>query len=374
MSARLFAATSLLAVAVLAATPAAAGGAFTEIVSLGTSGRPANDDSIVSDISRDGREVAFISFATDLVPGDTNGGFDVFVHDRKTRVTERVSVSSAGAQIDTGASGVAISDDGRYVAFGSRGSNLVPSPWNDPGQIFVRDRKAGTTTAVSVDDAGALGNGASFSPAISGNGRFVAFTSYASNLPPGDVDDSADVFVHDLRARTTRQVSVSSAGQTGNGASDHASLDAHGRFVAFSSQASNLVPGDTNGSEDIFVHDRRTGSTRRVSVSSAGVQADDRSQLPALSADGRVVVFDSHASNLVPGHIPQTWDVVLRDLRSGASERVNVTSAGAFADLSGEGLPDAHGRVVAFGSAAPNLSPFDTNGANQIVVRDRRGR
>jgi Tol biopolymer transport system component len=227
----------------------------TERVSVGTGGTQANGFSIGPAISADGRFVAFESGATNLVPGDTNDAFGVFVRDRQAGQTTRVSVGVGGAAVRNESNNPAISADGRFVAFQSGASNLVPGDTNQTIDIFVRDRQAGRTTRVSVGSGGAQGNSGSFVPALSADGRFVAFGSEASNLVPGDTNGVADVFVRNRKLGTTRRVNVGPGGVQANGASflAEAAISAGGRFVAFESGASNLVPGDTNGVADVFI-------------------------------------------------------------------------------------------------------------------------
>src|SRR3989440_488453 len=179
--------------------------------------------------------------------------------------TKRVSVDSLGAQGIGDSEGPSISADGRFVAFYSSAANLVGSDTNGVRDVFVRDRKTGKTTRVSVDSHGAQGNGDSEGPSISADGRFVAFLSSASNLVGGDTNGVRDVFVRDRKTGKTRRVSVDSHGAQGKGASFVPSISANGRFVAFSSVANNLVGGDTNTASDVFVRDRKTGKTRRGS-------------------------------------------------------------------------------------------------------------
>jgi Tol biopolymer transport system component len=215
-----------------------------------------------------------------------------------------------------------LSADGRFVVFQSDASNLVRGDTNRTNDVFVRDRRAGTTELVSISSAGVQGNDTSAEPTISADGRFIAFSSRATNLVPGAADGARlsreppgnrnNVFIRDRLKGTTRRISVSPAGAPGNDNSATPAISADGRFVAFLSDASNLVPGDTNGVKDVFVRDRRTGTTRRVSVSSAGAQSKDSSDHPALSADGRLVAFQSGASNLVPGDTNGTSDVFIR--------------------------------------------------------------
>ena len=231
-------------------------------VSVDSAGNQGNRDSYSPSISADGRFVAFTSLASNIVPGDTNNTFDIFVRDRLTNTTTRVSVDSAGNQGNSFSNSPSISADGRFVAFTSEASNIVPGDTNSKPDIFVRDRLTNTTTRVSVDSAGNQGNDGSNSPSISADGRFVAFNSDASNLVPEDTNGYRDIFVRDTLTNTTTLVSVDSAGNQGNFFSFTPSISADGRFVAFSSFASNIVPGDTNNTDDIFVVD--TSSTPKV--------------------------------------------------------------------------------------------------------------
>src|SRR5438094_1790918 len=187
---------------------------------------------------------------------------------------------------------------------------------------------AGTTERVSVDSAGNAANASSGAPAISADGRFVAFLSDATYLVPGDTNGEPDVFVHDRQTGTTERVSVASDGTEGNppaGAGNgKPAISAAGRFVAFDSSASNLVPGDTNR-QDVFVHDRLTGTTELVSMDSVGIQGNGWSYSPAISADGRFVAFDSSASNLVPGDTDRAGDVFVRDRGAPAADTATVS-------------------------------------------------
>jgi len=210
------------------------------------------------------------------------------------------------------------------VAFYSDSDNLVPDDTNDQRDIFVHDRGTGQTTRVSVDSSGAQGNNNSEYPAISADGRFVAFMSLATNLVAGDTNGVMDVFVHDRGTGQTTRVSVASGGAQGNGTSAVPAISADGRFVAFYSYANNLVPGDTNRRSDVFIHDRGTGQTTRVSVASGEAQANDSSEYPAISADGRFVAFESYADNLVAGDTNGVDDIFVRD-RGGEVECFPLT-------------------------------------------------
>ena len=271
-------------------------------------------------ISADGRFVAFAAWARNLAPGDTNGFGDVFVHDRGTGTTERLSVDRTGTEANDTIHQPAISGDGHVVAFVSAATNLVPGDTNGQADVFVHDRPSGTTERVSVNSAGAEGDGSSERPTLSADGRYVAFSSSATNLVPGDTNGQSDVFVHDRRTGTTERVSVDSAGTEANGWSERPSISADGRFVAFCSYATNLVPRDTNGRWDEFVHDRQTHTTERVSVDSAGTEGNGDSRGASLSADGRFVAFASDANNLVPWDTNSVTDVFVRDRSSASSE------------------------------------------------------
>lgn len=342
-----------------------------ERVSVSSSGEQGYSESTGSaSISADGRFVAFDSTASNLVPGDNNGTTDVFVRDRQNGTTERVSISSSGKKGNSYSVSPSIRADGRLVAFGSNSSNLVTGDTNGTQDIFVRDRQAGITERVSISSSGEQANDWSYAASISADGRYVAFTSYASNLVSGDSNGTRDVFVRDLQAGTTECVSVSSAGKQGNRYSESPSISADGRFVAFTSDASNLASDDSNGTQDVFVHDRQTGTTERVSVSSSSEQGNDGSFSPSISWDGRFVGFSSDATNFVPGGIAE--DVFVHDRQTGSTERESVSSSGQSGNyFSFDPSISADGRYVAFGSDATNLVPDDTNGTFDVFVRDR---
>ena len=343
-------------------------------VSVDSAGNQAIDWSNQASISANGRFVAFKSVAPNLVPGYANNQGDIFVRDLLTNTNTRVLVDSAGNRANGGFlfSRPSISGDGRFVAFESDASNLVPGDTNNKPDIFVRDLSTNTTTRVSVDSAGNQANDYSYSPSISGDGRFVAFQSEATNLVPGDTNNTSDIFVRDLSTNTTTLVSVSFSGDRAIGGSISPSISADGRFVAFASVASNLVPGDTNNQGDIFVRDLSTNTTTLVSVSSSGDRGNDLSVYNSISGDGRFVAFQSNASNLVPGDTNNSTDIFVRDLSTNTTTRVSVDSAGNQANTYSV-LPSisGDGRFVAFQSEASNLAPGDTKNQTQIFVRDR---
>ncbi|MEG4024174.1 MULTISPECIES: calcium-binding protein [unclassified Microcoleus] len=346
----------------------------TTLVSLDSAGNQANNGSSRPSISADGRFVAFESYASNLVPGDTNSSpdsfpsQDIFVRDTLTNTTIRVSLDSAGNQANRFSDRPSISADGRFVAFTSEASNLVPGDTNQRNDIFVRDTLTNTTTRVSVDSAGNQGNGISFfnDSSISADGRFVAFEFDASNLVPGDTNDKTDIFVRDTLTNTTTRVSVDSAGNQGNSVSYSPSISADGRFVAFESFASNLVPGDTNDERDIFVRDTLTNTTTRVSVDSAGNHRNIDSDNPSISADGRFVAFESYAFNIVGAPLS---DILVRDTLTNTTTNVSVDSAGNPGEAFNPSI-SGDGRFVAFDSNSSNLVPGQTSNYRNIFVAD----
>jgi len=404
-------------------------------VSVDSSGAQSNgysgDSQAVSD---DGRFVAFVSSSSDLVPGDTNGARDVFVHDRQTGATKRVSVSSSGEQSNWHSDNADISDDGRFVTFDSLASTLVADDTKLPTEsgavrdVFVHDLVSATTTRVSLSTSGQEANDRSWVRSISGNGRYVVFTSLASNLVAGDANGHDDVFVHDRKTGETTLESLTEwgtisdnisifsdrdandisddgryvvfdtsadrfatcsggatdvyvrdrvAGTTENlipCAADHNSYDGSisddGRFVAFTSRATNLVPGDTNriscsncasGGHDVFVLDRITRGISRVSVSSQGVQAElgSMSTDATISTKGRYVIFESTATNLDPNNPGP--GVFIHDRAAATTTRVAPANRPS---MSGDG------RYHVFGSGNATLVPGDTNGTSDVFVRD----
>jgi len=285
------------------------------------------------------------------------------------QTTTRASVSSAGIQATDDSLYPAISGDGRYVAFQSAGTGLVVGDTNGHKDIFVRDRLNEVTTRVSVGVAGAQANGDSDFCSISADGRFVAFRSFASNLISPDANSSApDVFVYDLVRETTSLVSVSSSGVQGNGASHTPAVSADGRYVAFSSEATNLVSGDSNGKADVFVRDTQLGTTVRGSVSSGGAQGNGNCWDPSLSGDGRYVAFRSDATNLVAGGGAQ-YAVYVHDFQTGdticASRDVFGNPATGWApSLS------ANGQFVTYYSDNSALVANDTNNLSDVFVHE----
>ncbi|HEX2295313.1 MAG TPA: hypothetical protein VHN37_08400 [Actinomycetota bacterium] len=354
-----------LAILVTATAAVAQPTASTERVSERSNGVEGNDDSFWCAISGDGNFVGFTSRASNLIGADRNDATDVFLFNRETESPEFVSIRSTGTQANRSSESPSLSHTGRYVAFSTHATNLaIKGDRNGVSDVFVYDRNEGRTNRASIRSDLKEANGSSYDPSISGNGRFVAFTSNASNLAvKGDDNGTTDVFVHDRTTLKTNRVSISSKLKEGNGSSFSPSISADGRMVAFASYASNLVRRDTNRSADIFVYNRVTRKTIRVSIASDGTQADGESSAPMISADGGFVAFHSNASNLVEDDTSGLTDVFVHEISSGETTRVSRGMASSEANGASY-IPaiSGDGRYVAFQSDASNLVPGDTNG------------
>lgn len=370
LGARTLARLLLAGVAALFVTSPASAQPTTARVSVSSGGAEGNGYSFAGVVSADGRWVAFVSQATNLVAGDTNRWQDVFVHDRHTGTTTRVSLGPGGIEANGPSGSQSISADGRMVAFTSRASNLVSGDTNGASDVFVHDRHTGMTSRVSVFGGVSQGSRASGNAAISADGRFVAFDSFTSDFD--DTNQASDVFVHDRVLATTTRVSVGPLGVEANAGSDAAAISADGRWVAFTSSASNLIVGDTNDAPDVFVHDRRTATTSRVSVGPGGTEGNRASGSAAISADGRYVAFDSLADNLIDRDSNQRMDVFVHNVQTGTTTRVSEGSGGVQGNhLSVDPALSADGRWVAFTSSASNLVVDDTNAHEDVFAHDR---
>jgi len=361
-----------LAAAVQVAGPAAAAAPAqrTERVSVSSTGVQGDSSTISGDLSANGRYVVFSSYATGLVPGDTNDNEDVFLRDRQTNVTTRLSVSASGEQGDGSSGSPRISADGRYVTFISFASNLAPNPRPEIGyDVYLLDRQTGALDRISETPEGQPADGDNYNPTISADGRYLAFQSYAGNLVPGVA--GGNVLLYD---RTTAQLSPVSVGAAGTATEPRGfapSISENGRYVAFASDAADLVPGDTNGGVDVYVRDVVAGTTVRASVADDDQQIAGESRGGEVSNDGRYVTFWSDDSTVVPGDTNDTADVFVRDLQAGTTRLVSSSTGGAQGDGSSGGpaiTPD--GRYVVFDSAATNLVAGDTNGVYDVFRKD----
>lgn len=288
-----------------------------ELISVNSSGVQANGLSTRSGISDDARFVAFVSSATNLVSSDSNGVDDIFMRDRITGTTSLLSVSTAGVQSNGTSnfnSSNSVSADGRYVVFSSTATNLVAGDTNGVEDVFLRDTLLGITTRISIDDNGIQGNTLSNSASISDDGRYVSFASTATNLVSGDTNAASDIFVRDLLLGTTTRVSTDANGVQGDNISSASNISADGKFVSFYSNSTNLVSDDTNSAGDIFIKNIESGEIVRASIDNTGNQGDLASVTSAISADGRHVVFSSEATQLVSGDTNGVGDLFLRDL------------------------------------------------------------
>ncbi len=305
-------------------------------VSVDSAGAQANGSSRHEMISGDGRFVVFEFDATNLAGG--TGG--LFLKDRQTGATTRVSVDGENASI---------SHDGRYIAFESFAANLISGDTNNVYDVFILDHQSGLTTRVSVDSSGVQANGESTSPAISSNGRFVAFQSDATNLVSGDENGVTDIFVHDNQTGTTERISLTSDGAGANASSSDPSISSDGSVVVFTSNATNLDGNDTNNKPDIFARNRANGTTTRISVNSSGSGAVLGATDASISADGRYVSFSSFSENLL-NQAPLNFEhVFVHDRQTGITTLASSYSDGSqMQGRSEQSVISADGRYVAF--------------------------
>jgi len=347
----------------------------TERVSISSAGSEGDQVSRTPSISANGQIIVFASEATNLVDGDTNDVQDIFLHDWLTGTTERVSLSGKGQEANGASAWPEISADGLIVTFASTATNLVDGDTNGREDVFVVDLQSGAVERVSLPALGGQANEASSQPVISGDGRFVAFVSAATNLVPGATSGLEEIYLYDRLNGSLQWVSAPRIESANDGVSGEPAISADGNWVAFSSNSAQLVSGDTLGLRDIFLWNRVSNAIDRASVTQAGGEANSLSYVPALSADGRFIVFRSHASNLVPSEIPNMGDIFLRDNLNGALQRVNLSTTGeqALDGPSDEPAISADGRFITFRSYATNLVPNDTNSSPDIFVRDMQG-
>ncbi len=334
----------------------------TERVSLSSAGVEGNGDSTNGDISGDGRYVVFESFATNLDPADTDITRDIYLYDRVSDSLTLVSKNLTGGSASGDAKGAVITPDGQFVVYVSNAADIIAGDTNSKYDCFVYDVASGTvnriltSTGVEFDDDCIAAD-------IAGGTPLLAFESDATNVVPNDHNNKGDIFVVSIFNTGHARVSVDSSGNEGNDFANSPSISRNGEFVAFFSQASNLVPGDTNGIGDIYFHETQTGTTTRVSVGSGGIQANNTSTNPSISGGGRYISFMSFATNLVSGDTNGFVDIFVHDTQTLTTERLSTTSQ----NIQGNNLSyypsiSGNGEVVVFESLATNLVSGDTNG------------
>ncbi len=351
------------------------GGLLTSAVGLAppasaAPGEPGSGPSDSPAISGDGRWIAFVSKANDLLGGDpsldTNGMADVFLLDTQTGTIELVSRDPlTGAQADGPSDEVALSNDGRFVAFVTEATNLLGDDMNgSASDVLLLDREGGTLSLVSRrGTSGARGNAASYDVSITRDGSKVAFTSAATNLVGNDSNGAADSFVRDLVEQTTTRVSTNSNGRQGNGSTFSTGISGNGAFVGFDSSAGNLVPGDRNGSRDVFLKNLSNGKTIRVSVSNKEAEANAGSYFSGLSTNGRSTAFISDATNLNGKDGNRASDVFVRDKADKTTKRVSRDGSTEPNASSGGAAISGDGAFVTFTTGATNLGAMtDGNG------------
>ena len=361
--------TAVLLCTLVLSNPAQAG-VTTIRVSVDTGGGDPNGSSSDPFINATGRFVAFASEASDLVVGDDNAFQDIFLRDGVEATTVRVSVDSGGGSPDGASTAPALSGNGRFVAFLSFASDLVAG--DEPGaDTFVRDTVSGTTALVGAGSPADSLDDEEYGPSISAGGRHVAFVSSQALLPE-DTNGLLDVYVRDLVTHGLTRASVAADGGNGDADSISPSLSGTGRFVAFLSSASNLVANDGNGLDDLFVRDLRNGVTVRASVAANGGDPNEATLIrPSMSADGAHVAFGSFASNLVVGDNNNANDVFIRHLLTQTTTRVSVDVTGGDGNgWSTSVSASRDGRYVAFRSTSSDLVPGDDNGFADVFRRD----
>jgi hypothetical protein len=300
------------------------------LASASDAGVKGNGDCFDPSVSDDGIRVAFWCFATNLDPADTDTTADVYVKDLATGDITLASTSDAGVKgSGLGSLDPSLSADGTKVAFFSFDVNLDPGDTDTAFDVYVKDVVTGDITLASASDAGVKGNSSSFSPSLSASGNGVAFASVSTNLDPGDTDINRDVYVKDLVTGDITLASTSDAGVKGNGDSDRPGLSADGTSVTFQSLATSLDPADADTTIDVYVKHLATGDIVLASTSDGGVKGNGDSLMPTASADGTSVTFQSFATNLDPGDTDSTADVYVKELGVAPPEQCTLTGTEA---------------------------------------------
>ena len=340
-------------------------------ISIGNDGSQGNGYSGSISLSDDGQLIPFESNANNLLDVDINNATDIFLYDDSDQTIELVSIATDGTQANGDSSSASISGDGNYISFTSSASNLAANDTNGLHDIFLRDRLNQYTALISVAADGSSANGISLMSAVNDTGGYVAFESLASNLVSNDTNGLADIFLRDRFNQTTELVSVAADGTSANGSSSLGSISDDGQYISYISDADNIVAGDINGATDIFVYDRLNQTTELVSLGLDGAAANGNSSLGLLSGDGRYVVYQSDADNLVAGDVNGATDIFVYDRLNQTTELISLGLDGAAANgMSEQASISDDGRYIAFLSDADNLVADDTNSSADIFVRD----
>ncbi len=343
-------------------------GANTALISANSTNENGNKESGFSSISANGRFITFSSYATNLVAKDTKNNRQIYLRDLLTGSIKLVSVNSSGQAGNADSWNAVVSANGKFVAFTSNATNLIGGDTNKVPDIFVSDVENKEITRISVSSLGQQSNLDSDSSSISADGQYVAFDSWASNLVSNDTNNQRDIFVHNRENKTTVRVSVDSSGQQVAGYSEEPSINADGRYVAFMSKGETLISEDTNGRPDIFVYDLQLGTIKRVSLDSNGLEANNWSRAAAINADGKLIAFTSKAK-MTSDDSNGTWDAFVHDISIGKTSRVSVNTLGLGADsYTTEVAISADGSTIAFSSPSTNLIDNDLNNLSDIFV------
>ncbi|MAW59254.1 MAG: hypothetical protein CMJ94_00305 [Planctomycetes bacterium] len=327
----------------------------TERVSLTDGGGLANKLSELPRVSGDGQRVAFVTYADNLVAGDTNSARDVYLRDRAAGSTQRISLSTSGEQSNNDSYVAGLSADGRYVLFSTRSAKMHPDG-NTRNHFYLRDTLNGTTTRTTETSLGAAANQDCRHGFLSAQADWVVFSTISTNLPGGAGNSRDDVYIRNLNTGVTEWISSTSTGGEPNSHCRYPSVSADGRWVVFQSAATNLVPGDTNGVSDIFLRDRQTGSITRISQRWDGSEAARECLSPRISEDGNTIVYQTTDPSIVPGDNNNAGDVFAYSRVTGLTQNVNLGSGGVFGnDSASDASISADGNRIAFASCSSNL-------------------
>ncbi len=323
-------------------------------------------------VSQDGRYVAFGTDGDDIIAGDTNNWWDIFVRDRKLGVTVRATLSETGAElIGRTDSDFKMSANGRFVLFAYRDADITSGPSNGKYQLYVRDLKNNTTEIAALTSTGGLSdiNLSVLHSDISADGRYIVFSTDSSIMVPGDTNGRNDVFIRDRKLGTTELMSKDAIGSFGNGGSTYPSVSCDGAYVTFRSDATNLVANDINGHADVFLVDRASNnSIKNITISANGVSSRSK-----MSCNGETLILQSVASNLVPGDTNGVQDIFAYNMADESFQRVSLDTSGgeisSMATISVNNSISFSGRYVIFETNA-SLDSIDTNGTGDVYLRD----